>query len=170
MQPDGKLLVGGSFAGFNGVARNALARLNTTGTVDTSFTPPGIDGEIASLAVQPDGKLLVRGSFDKIGTTAVKAGTVRLNADGSLDADFQLSNEVIGGGAMLVQPDGKVIVGGAKSSGSTRTARPTAACHGADHDDRRGGLDAGVAARRQAHAGRELRRRQRGRAQRRRAA
>ncbi len=36
---DGKVLVGGDFSSMGGTARNALARLNTDGTLDTSFLP-----------------------------------------------------------------------------------------------------------------------------------
>jgi len=36
---DGKVLVGGNFSTMGGDSRNALARLNTDGTLDTTFTP-----------------------------------------------------------------------------------------------------------------------------------
>ena len=39
VQPDGKILIGGSFTTVLGVARNNIARLNTDGTLDTAFNP-----------------------------------------------------------------------------------------------------------------------------------
>src|SRR4051812_47312951 len=39
VQPDGKILVAGSFTQIGGVARNRLARLNLDGTVDAGFNP-----------------------------------------------------------------------------------------------------------------------------------
>ncbi len=41
IQPNGKILIGGAFTQYNGIARNALARLNPTGSLDTSFNPGG---------------------------------------------------------------------------------------------------------------------------------
>ena len=37
IQSDGKILVGGLFSTLNGNTRNRLVRLNSNGTVDTSF-------------------------------------------------------------------------------------------------------------------------------------
>ena len=39
LQPDGKLLLGGSFTNINGAYRNCVARLNSDGTVDTAYAP-----------------------------------------------------------------------------------------------------------------------------------
>jgi hypothetical protein len=65
-------------------------------------------------AVQPDaqGRLLVAGRFTHFNGSAVN-GIARLNADGSLDEQFQSgegSNSDVF--AMAVQPDGKVLIGG----------------------------------------------------------
>ena len=62
VQPDGKILIGGSFTSVLGVARNNIARLNTDGTLDTAFNP-NANGAVYSIAVQADGKILVGGSF-----------------------------------------------------------------------------------------------------------
>lgn len=37
VQSDGKIIIGGSFTSYNGVTRNRIARLNSDGTLDTSF-------------------------------------------------------------------------------------------------------------------------------------
>ena len=66
VQPDGKVLVGGSFTTIGGQTRNFIARLNADGSADASFNP-GADSTVYSLAVQPDGKVLVGGIFTTIG-------------------------------------------------------------------------------------------------------
>lgn len=71
LQPDGKILVGGFFTAFNGTTQNRIARLNSDGTLDTSFNiGTGFNGPVHSIALQPDGKILVGGLFTKYnGTT-----------------------------------------------------------------------------------------------------
>jgi hypothetical protein len=64
-QPDGKVLIGGSFDNYNGTARNGIARVNADGSLDGSFNPgTGVDnGVVNSIAYQPDGKVLIGGPF-----------------------------------------------------------------------------------------------------------
>jgi hypothetical protein len=38
---DGKVLIAGDFTSVNGTSRSRVARLNTSGTVDTGFAPSG---------------------------------------------------------------------------------------------------------------------------------
>ena len=57
--PDGKVLVGGSFRGYDGVARPNLVRLNTDGTLDSTFRPPVADRWITQVGVQSDGKVII---------------------------------------------------------------------------------------------------------------
>jgi uncharacterized delta-60 repeat protein len=115
VQPDGKILVGGDFTGFNGmppVVRNRLARLNADGTVDTTFNPDA-NNSVLSLAVQADGKILVGGNFTGFNgmPPVVRNHLARLNSDGTLDASF---NPGANGAvyALAVQPDGKILVSG----------------------------------------------------------
>ena len=118
VQEDGKILVGGSFSklGDNGTTtRNNLGRLNANGTLDTSFDP-GANDDVNSFAVQADGKILVGGAFTMLGgggtgaTTRNRIG--RLNANGSPDTSFDPgANGTIN--KVAVQPDGKILVGGA---------------------------------------------------------
>jgi hypothetical protein len=51
VQPDGKILIGGTFNTVLGVARNRIARLNPDGTLDTAFNPNANDS-VVSIAVQ----------------------------------------------------------------------------------------------------------------------
>ena len=118
VQADGKILVGGYFAGLDGQA-NCLGRLNANGSLDSSFNP-GANAEAFSLAVQADGKILVGGAFDTLGGQTRNC-LGRLNADGSLDSSFNpgASSYVY---SLAVQADGKILVGGDFSTlgGQTR--------------------------------------------------
>ena len=120
LQPDGKLVIAG-YANLD----FAAWRLNANGSVDTTFDGDGaaaVDfaggsdtGITAALA--PSGKLLVAGITDP-GKTAV----MRLNANGALDLTYGGDAQRIldyGGNdvaqAVLVQPDGRLVVAGTGS-------------------------------------------------------
>jgi uncharacterized delta-60 repeat protein len=139
VQTDGKILIGGSFTTLNGgtVTRNLIARLNTDGTVDTTFNP-NADNTVVSIAVQTDGKILIGGDFSTLnGGTVTRNRIARLNADGTVDTTFDpnVNSAVF---SIAVQTDGKILIGGAFSTlnGGTvtrnriarlRFASPTAA-------------------------------------------
>jgi uncharacterized delta-60 repeat protein len=91
IQPDGKIVIGGNFTDFNGTLINRIARLNSNGTLDTTFNSnlqTGANGIVYAIKIQSDGKILVGGAF----TTLVDATTVnriaRLNSNGTLDLTF----------------------------------------------------------------------------------
>jgi uncharacterized delta-60 repeat protein/uncharacterized repeat protein (TIGR02543 family) len=71
VQSDGKILIGGLFSAYNGTARNRLARLNSDGTLDTSFDlGAGPNEAISVITVQSDGKILIGGGFTSYDGTA----------------------------------------------------------------------------------------------------
>jgi len=117
IQADGRVIVGGSFKRFNGISRDHIARLNTDGTLDTSFDPgAGFDDKVTCLALQADGRILVGGVFENFnGVACIRFA--RLNVDGSLDASFKpgaAATSVFYGGTILslaVQTDGRILVG-----------------------------------------------------------
>jgi uncharacterized delta-60 repeat protein len=119
VQPDGKILVGGSFSNFNGVARTCVARLNTSGSVDTSFVPPSISyssilGVVYRIAVRADGKIFVGGSFTRVNGNSWFS-LARLSSSGAFDSAFSpssLSSRTVN--SLLPQPDGKILVGAAR--------------------------------------------------------
>jgi uncharacterized delta-60 repeat protein len=117
LQPDGKVLIGGSFTSVGGTARNRIARLNADGTLDLSFNPGASGtGTVRTLMLQPDGKVLIGGNFTSIDGT-VRNRIARLNADGSLDLSFDPGSGANGiVMALAVQPDGKVLIGGGFTS------------------------------------------------------
>jgi uncharacterized delta-60 repeat protein len=119
LQPDGRILVGGTFTkigggGFGATTRNRIARLNTDGSVDNTFNP-GANNDVIAFAVQPDGKIVVSGLFTTMGGggtgTTTRNRIARLNSDGSLDTSFNPgANSAVQ--ALALQPDGKILVGG----------------------------------------------------------
>jgi uncharacterized delta-60 repeat protein len=115
LQPDGKIVIGGNFTNINGTARNRIARLNSDGTLDTSFLAAGsgINGEVFSLALQSDGKTVIGGFFTSVNGTA-RNGIARLNLDGTNDASFLATGSGVNNSvfAIAVQSDGRVVIGG----------------------------------------------------------
>ncbi|HEX7334109.1 MAG TPA: hypothetical protein VF290_21565 [Pyrinomonadaceae bacterium] len=112
-QSDGKVLVGCSFDAQSPATHGRVCRLNTDGTLDTTFfnnTGSGTDGKINTIAVQFDGKILFGGTFSVVNGVS-RPGLARLNGDGTLDSTFQ---PVVGGpvNAIVVQPNGKIVIGG----------------------------------------------------------
>src|SRR5213079_2560285 len=88
-QPDGKLLIAGQFTKVHDTWRAGVARLNTDGTLDTSFDPgEGSDLGVGGVAVQNDGKILIWKFFRNFSGEIGVASLVRLNSDGSTDSSF----------------------------------------------------------------------------------
>jgi uncharacterized delta-60 repeat protein len=123
IQPDGKILLGGSCA-----YDFCIARFNSNGTLDTSF---GSSGKVIqpigsfydygfSLAIQPDGKILLGGFCNNDFCIA------RFNSNGTLDTSFGTGGKVIQpigysfdeGYSLAIQPDGKILLGGYCYDGS----------------------------------------------------
>jgi len=113
-QPDGKLLIGGDFANYNGQQAVRLARLNADGSLDTTFnTGLGPDGSVRAIALQKDGKIVIGGLFTHYNGVE-RAYLARLNPDGSLDTTFM--NGVSGANGAVyglsIQTDNKIVVVG----------------------------------------------------------
>jgi uncharacterized delta-60 repeat protein len=131
LQADGKIVVAG-YTASGGNFNIAVARYNTNGSLDTGFdtdgtliSPVGTGNDFASsVAIQADGKIVVGGQA--IMGTAFDFAVVRYNVDGSLDTTFDTDGIVttaIGptfdiGASLLIQPDGKIVLGGRSNSGS----------------------------------------------------
>jgi uncharacterized delta-60 repeat protein len=114
IQPDGKIIIGGSFSSYNGTARSRIARLNADGSLDATFNPgTGANNTVSTIALQPDGKIIIGGAFTGFNGTTINR-VARLNPDGTLDATF---NPGTGANNILeiiaLQPNGKTIIGGA---------------------------------------------------------
>ena len=94
LQPDGRILIAGGFSSFVGTSRNGVARLTTTGALDTTFDPgaginPGdtVASAVQAIALQPDGRILLAGNFTTYNSQNFNR-IVRLNTNGSVDASF----------------------------------------------------------------------------------
>ncbi len=90
------------------------------GSLDLTFhARPGLDGwryGLDCIVPQPDGKLLIGGYFTNYGEVP-RNGLARLNHDGSLDTSFapRLNTPLefpAGIGAITLQPDRKILIGG----------------------------------------------------------
>jgi uncharacterized delta-60 repeat protein len=87
LEPDGRILVGGTSTSASGTA---LARFLPGGLRDTNFQAV-IYGTVYSIESTKSGKILVGGEFFKVSGTE-RHGLVRLNSDGSLDSSFDAEN------------------------------------------------------------------------------
>ncbi len=91
LQSDQKCIVAGNFSNYGGqsLLRNVI-RLNTDGTVDTTFRI-GLGSPNTSnvyIDIQNDGKILFAGGFNFSGPAPNYDGLIRFNTDGSLDTSF----------------------------------------------------------------------------------
>ncbi len=131
VQPDGRILVGGSFGGYNGASAGNIVRLHADGTLDTSFnTGTGATDDLGSkcieaVALQPDGQILIGGSFTVFNGASVPH-VVRLHADGSLDLTYDPVGEVTiaDASAIFLQPNGAALVGGHVNTSGGQLGNP----------------------------------------------
>lgn len=110
LQPDGKILVGGSHNLNSSGFKTFVARLNADGSLDPTFPYTEEVGMLRpTLALLPNGKILV----SKHSNGTLSGRVERLNADGSPDASFN-SLSIPGGiiNTLLSLPNGKIFVGG----------------------------------------------------------
>jgi len=144
IQADGKIVIIGTAAfekGFNTSFDNrfGVARLNTNGSLDTSFSADGKQNvsfgdrqgsryhEGNALAIQSDGKIVLVGrgvDYPFSGGSDSDFGIARLNQDGSLDNSFSGDGKKrVGFGNaetaydVKITPDGKIVVVGGASMG-----------------------------------------------------
>jgi uncharacterized delta-60 repeat protein len=117
-QSSGKIIVVGLFTQYNGTASNNIVRINTNGSIDTTFTiGTGLNAFASCVAIQSDDKILVGGNFTSFnGNASVRL--VRLNSNGTYDNTFNVGT---GFGTavdayvetIVIQSDGKIVVSGA---------------------------------------------------------
>jgi uncharacterized delta-60 repeat protein len=124
LTPEGKIVVFGE--GGPG-ADMAVTRLNSDGSIDTSFAPSTSGKELidfggteaaSSVAIQPDGKILIEGTTSAVGEGDL--AVARLNPNGGLDSSFSGDGKLtLGYGApnefgtgVVVQQNGRIVVMG----------------------------------------------------------
>ena len=128
LQADGKIVVVGGVGRAQDLNQDALIlRINSNGTIDTTFDGDGIkiinfDVQNATdaatdVVVQPDGKIIVA---DRTTASGFQGFVVaRLNSDGSFDTSYGTngSTRIFGyvtpsEPRILLQPDGKIVLAG----------------------------------------------------------
>lgn len=137
IQDDGRLVVVGH--SYQGSSRPlAIARLNSDGSLDTTFGSSGTGrvttqieqyDDVTGVTLQADGKILVAGNRLIPGSGFFSPATydwivVRYNANGTLDSSFDgdgivitdIDGAVDEGGDVVVQSDGKIVVAGISSA------------------------------------------------------
>jgi uncharacterized delta-60 repeat protein len=138
VQSDGRIVVAGNSSG-PGYSAIAAVRYNTNGSLDNTFGTGGTlmtpaDGGSGSntanaVAVQADGKIVIAGTSQNGSASGFLLN--RLNTNGSLDNLFGTNGTVVTsvaggssqnfGSAVALQPDGKIVVAGGSTVGSTST-------------------------------------------------
>ena len=113
LQSDGKIICGGNFTVYSGVSQNYITRLNSNGTLDTTFQiGNGFNNVVYAIGLQSDGKIIVGGDFIYFDNNDLVYGNiVRLNINGTLDTYFGygLDNPVY---SITIQSNDKILVGG----------------------------------------------------------
>ena len=104
LQSDGHVLIGGYFSQAGGADHGSLARYSSAGAFDASFpNPPGnVPASVLVMQVASDDSVYVNGA-DAI---------IKLHANGTLDATFTAASVDSSVDGMLLQPDGKLLIGG----------------------------------------------------------
>lgn len=132
---DGKLLVGGNFTTYNGVAVRPFVRLNTDGTLDNSFMLDTIlqNQPLYKCARQlPDGRILLAGVYYHVDTpfTSIhnlnfNVSSVCINNDGKINRSFNSAGGVSGFvNNIAVQNDGKILLCGSFTNYFNNTQIP----------------------------------------------
>lgn len=149
VQADGKIVGAGYYSdstNFNSTDI-AILRFNADGTSDTTF---GNGGKVfiqlsnylnfaEAIAIQTDGKIVVAAQIYNA-QNYTDFGLVRCNPNGSLDSTFGIGGKVLTvvtnvddyAYSMVIQPDGKIIVGGTSNISLSDSARFTLICYNTD--------------------------------------
>ncbi|MCH9674709.1 MAG: DUF4347 domain-containing protein, partial [Gammaproteobacteria bacterium] len=130
VQPDGKVVVAG-YTLHGGQYVFGVTRYTADGALDPSFGGDGTvtvavgDGNVfgVGVALQADGKIVLTSDVRVGGVWQI--GVVRLDANGVLDTTFGGGDGIVetpigasaGSNAVIVQPDGKLLVAGTSTSG-----------------------------------------------------
>ncbi|HMN91531.1 MAG TPA: T9SS type A sorting domain-containing protein [Saprospiraceae bacterium] len=125
LQPDGKIVAVGEGISLEGLCFLA-ARFSAAGVLDDTFGDDGealvfvpFESSCSDVTLQADGKIIVTGFYSE-DLDNVSFMLVRLTADGLIDDSFGEEGIVItpfeepaGAFASAIQPDGKILAGGA---------------------------------------------------------
>jgi uncharacterized delta-60 repeat protein len=130
----GKIIMAGGVTldGIRSISDLGITRLNSNGSVDTSFGPSGSNGKVVThletgsqstgeqinaFLVQPNGKILTTGSYVNNDDNTARMFLVRYNSTGTLDSSFsgdgkQIYTQLTGANGIGFAPGGKTLVAG----------------------------------------------------------
>jgi uncharacterized delta-60 repeat protein len=96
-----KIVCVGQFTGYNGTNYNRIVRLNTDGSVDTTFSSgTGFNSfTYGGIHELPNGQYMVFGGFNAYSGVSINRGAVRLNSNGSRDTSYVpsvINNDILG--------------------------------------------------------------------------
>ena len=144
VQSDGKVVIGGNFttlepatANVNTTAttpttRNSIARLNSDGTLDTTYDP-NANGSVLALSLLSTGQVIAGGNFSSFtpnggNSVALRSHLARINTDATIDPAFTTSTDAQ---VSLILPlsNGQMLVAGAFTSIQPNGGAPVGANH-----------------------------------------
>jgi len=114
-EENGDVLVGGDFTSFKNTPLSHLVKLDSLGSVVSSFSNnvSGINGRVMRIVKDTSNRYLVMGDFTRVSNSTNSSKISRLNLDGSVDQTFNIgsgpSHEIRGG---IVQNTGKIVIAG----------------------------------------------------------
>lgn len=133
LDPDGRIFVAGTAYSNQFSSRAFVLCYLPDGTLDTDFDGDGkvifqmgssASDQITDMLLQPDGKILLSGST--YAPSSRRFAVARLNTDGTLDDTFGVDGVVLTptsfleqkrSFAMVLQPDGMIVLGGQRMNG-----------------------------------------------------
>jgi predicted phage tail protein len=111
------IFICGNFTSVNGTTRGRVAKLDSTGALDLSFSDPEVmNGTVYDIKLDSNSKLLVAGDFTSVASDTDKHYITRINTNGSNDSSFtspSFTGSNISIRSIYVQTrDGKILIGG----------------------------------------------------------
>jgi uncharacterized delta-60 repeat protein len=113
---DNTIIVGGNFTDFDGNTVGCIAKLNSNGTYNSSFTTnagTGFNGAVFSLDIDPSDNIYVGGNFSGFNGTAVQYAA-KMSGTGVQNSTFSsnISTNLNGGVFAIRYNSNKVLIGG----------------------------------------------------------
>ena len=114
-QPDGKLVIGGTFTTYNGADVISLARVNLDGTLDAAFNlnigaKMSYASAISAIEVLSSGKIVVGGNFLWNEIPSSSANFIVLNSNGTRSSGWSIGQGMVYDATKL--PNGKFVLVG----------------------------------------------------------
>jgi hypothetical protein len=90
---DGKIIAGGLFDNYGGVARNNLVRLQSNGAMDPTLNA-GTDNAVTAVTSGGNGSILIGGNFENVnGSPRTSVARLLIDASGANNAPFDFDGD-----------------------------------------------------------------------------